>query len=120
MPPGDAGLYGYHRIFDAATLSYEATITNADGTWLDRGDARAIGENGCVAPAGEDCTTQAPNSGNISVLVELFQSDGAAPVFVNTPQSSDDCKRGGWRTRTTAAGDPFRNQGRCVSYVNAH
>ena len=36
----------------------------------------------------------------------------------NPPQSKDDCKNGGWMTRTTATGEPFRNQGQCVSYFN--
>lgn len=36
----------------------------------------------------------------------------------NPPLTKDDCKNGGWQTRTTATGDPFRNQGQCVSYTN--
>jgi hypothetical protein len=29
-----------------------------------------------------------------------------------------DCKRGGWRTLVDDQGEPFRNQGQCVSFVN--
>ncbi len=36
----------------------------------------------------------------------------------NTPQTKDDCKNGGWQNLTTANGEPFKNQGQCVSYVN--
>ena len=33
------------------------------------------------------------------------------------PQSKDDCKDGGWRALVREDGEPFRNQGDCVSYV---
>lgn len=36
----------------------------------------------------------------------------------NPPQTKDDCKNGGWLTRTTATGQPFKNQGECVSSTN--
>src|SRR6185295_7759537 len=36
----------------------------------------------------------------------------------NVALTKDDCKNGGWQTHTTATGEPFRNQGQCVSYVN--
>jgi hypothetical protein len=31
-------------------------------------------------------------------------------------QSSDQCKDGGWQSLTNAQGQPFGNQGRCISY----
>ncbi len=36
----------------------------------------------------------------------------------NPPQSKDDCKNGGWLSRTDATGQPFKNQGQCVSSAN--
>lgn len=33
------------------------------------------------------------------------------------PQAADDCKKGGWQNLTTETGEPFKNQGQCVSYV---
>ena len=43
----------------------------------------------------------------------------AAQFFAtNPPTSKDDCKNGGWQTRTNAAGEPFKNQGQCVSSTN--
>lgn len=36
----------------------------------------------------------------------------------NVPVTKDDCKNGGWQTRTDAAGEPFKNQGQCVSSTN--
>lgn len=35
-----------------------------------------------------------------------------------TPTSKDQCKKGGWRSFTDAAGAPFRNQGQCVAFTN--
>lgn len=36
----------------------------------------------------------------------------------NAPVTRDDCKNGGWQTRTTETGAPFKNQGQCVSSTN--
>jgi len=36
----------------------------------------------------------------------------------NPPETKNDCKNGGWQTRTTATGEPFKNQGQCVSSTN--
>jgi hypothetical protein len=38
-------------------------------------------------------------------------------VQPHPPESVDDCKRGGWPTKTDTEGRPFKNQGDCVSYV---
>jgi hypothetical protein len=38
---------------------------------------------------------------------------GAAP-----PASVQQCKDGGWQTLTDTSGQPFKNQGRCISYFN--
>jgi hypothetical protein len=36
----------------------------------------------------------------------------------NPPPTKDDCKNGGWQSRTNASGQPFPNQGQCIQYVN--
>jgi hypothetical protein len=36
---------------------------------------------------------------------------------VRTPGTKDDCKAGGWQTRTDGAGNAFKNEGRCIDYV---
>jgi hypothetical protein len=43
--------------------------------------------------------------------------DACDPFPHGVPQSADDCKKGGWQTRTDDQGRPFKNQGDCVSYV---
>jgi|GEM_PF-5835411 len=40
--------------------------------------------------------------------------------WVNIPGSMDDCMSGGWINLTTLSGNPFTNQGACVSYVQTH
>ena len=42
---------------------------------------------------------------------------GACTGPLPIPTSKDDCKKGGWMTRTDDEGRPFKNQGDCVSYV---
>ncbi len=42
----------------------------------------------------------------------------ASPVArAASPSDKDECKKGGWRSLTDDAGEPFRNQGQCVSWV---
>ena len=40
---------------------------------------------------------------------------GAAP-----PTAVQQCTNGGWQTLTDASGQPFRNQGQCISYFIHH
>jgi hypothetical protein len=52
--------------------------------------------------------------------------DGEQAVTVNPdvqvdlgePESADDCKHGGWQSRTRADGSGFKNQGECIKYFN--
>ena len=37
---------------------------------------------------------------------------------VNVPANKDACKKGGWMNLTDQNGDPFKNQGQCVSWTN--
>ena len=39
-------------------------------------------------------------------------------LAANPPNNKDDCKNGGWQTRTDNNGNPFKNQGQCVSFTN--
>jgi hypothetical protein len=53
-----------------------------------------------------------------------FESDLFFRTYVEvgprTATTKADCKNGGWRNLANDQGEPFRNQGRCVSYVVAH
>ena len=39
-------------------------------------------------------------------------------LAANTPGNKNDCKNGGWQTLTDNNGNPFSNQGQCVSFTN--
>lgn len=64
-------------------------------------------------------------AGTHALVIEVVESPfaaGAAALRVDvappdTPRSKNDCRNGGWRNLVDAAGQPFRNQGQCVSTV---
>jgi hypothetical protein len=37
--------------------------------------------------------------------------------LTNVPQSTSECKNGGWRNLVDDAGQPFKNQGQCLTFV---
>jgi hypothetical protein len=67
-------------------------------------------------------------SGCLLLFLELVQDAQAFRGFAATPirfgppvpHARADCLSGGWRNVADDRGAPFRNQGRCVSYVVAH
>ncbi len=59
--------------------------------------------------------------------VGVFREDtgwagyGTIPIQItasNVPTTANQCKNGGWQTRTRADGSIFSNQGDCIQYVN--
>jgi hypothetical protein len=46
---------------------------------------------------------------------DVFTMTGTLTTPV--PTDKDQCKRGGWRNLANMEGEPFRNQGQCVSFV---
>ena len=46
-------------------------------------------------------------------------SPATVTITTTTPASKNACTGGGWATLTDGDGQPFVNQGRCVSWVNA-
>jgi hypothetical protein len=54
--------------------------------------------------------------------VSGFAGLSSAPISFAplTPRSFADCMHGRWRNVTDAQGRPFKNQGRCISYVLHH
>ncbi len=60
------------------------------------------------------------NCGKVLVVGDNL-TDPVADLYTPTPPvptSKDDCKGDGWKARSTAGHDPFKNQGECVGYVN--
>ena len=82
----------------AASDTYEATITTADGTFTDHGLYSAVFFR---VPEVDD-----PLNG----FDESFLSALDTPVPV-APTTKDQCKHGGWKQFG------FKNQGRCVAFV---
>jgi hypothetical protein len=71
--------------------------------------------------ASYDCTVRndclllvAGLGGSIGLVGATAPISFGSPV----PQSKADCKNGGWRSLDNDQGQPFRNQGQCVSYAN--
>ena len=57
---------------------------------------------------GDTITVSSPSPG-----ITVDQS----ATLVQPPQSMSDCKNGGWKDFVDGNGNPFKNQGDCVSYV---
>jgi hypothetical protein len=55
---------------------------------------------------------------NIRLTRNFTLDNDEEPPTPTTPQSRDDCKNGGWMDLEDENGDPFRNQGQCVSWFN--
>lgn len=51
--------------------------------------------------------------------VNAWFDDITVTAAARMPSRKDDCKNGGWRFLTDAAGNPFKNQGDCIQFVNA-
>ena len=46
--------------------------------------------------------------------------DGVVTLAPSTPSSKDDCRNGGWQHVVDENGQPFRNQGHCIQWVEHH
>ena len=74
------------------------------------------------------CISSTPSS---SMSCRSSGTAGISEVFCSTviivtydekghPATKDDCKDGGWMDLVNADGEPFKNQGDCVSYTNGN
>lgn len=65
-------------------------------------------------------TAWAKNSSMFLNLAATFATSiTPPPPPAPTPKTKDDCKNDGWQHFVDAAGNPFNNQGACVSFVEA-
>lgn len=64
---------------------------------------------------GSTCSAIAHYAGNAM----YFPSSSSASITIGDPVATPahHCKSGGWQTLTDDLGNPFKNQGDCVSYV---
>jgi hypothetical protein len=65
-----------------------------------------------VAPDGTSC-----NDGDTCTQSDVCQTGSCVGTNL-CPTDKDQCKNGGWRSLITATGQPFKNEGACVNYVN--
>jgi hypothetical protein len=50
------------------------------------------------------------------VVIPVAVTSMGAPAGAAPPTAVQQCKNGGWQRFTDASGQPFENQGRCISY----
>jgi len=85
------------------------------------------GGGGGIANLSTDCTFGSGSGGGggsgfpatASFEQGVRSGDGLVTItYAQTPQSTSDCKNGGWQNFVDNQGHPFNNQGDCVSFVN--
>lgn len=86
-------------------------------------DAVIVGAIGVNQGGGNPGLTAATDALTIGyggmTTVYDFELEAPPPPIV-TPQTKEDCMKGGWQDVTRADGTPFKNQGDCVSSVVAN
>jgi hypothetical protein len=76
---------------------------------------------GTVVGSRTTATISEPGAGDtITVTGGPFSQgiDMSATLIQPTPATANDCRNGGWTTLVDDNGNPFKNQGACVSFVN--
>jgi len=84
--------------------------------------AAALAKYGDYVVTGVSLVTDggwAMGDGEQTVFFDNTNVDGDLYTYEpNVPTSKDQCKNGGYMTLEDANGQPFKNQGQCVSYFN--
>lgn len=102
-----------NRLLDTSQLTggtfYDpyATALTKYGTWTVTG-IQVVTDSGWATTDGE----HAMEIDNTLIHSALFTYE------IPQPASADQCKKGGYENLADADGNPFKNQGQCVSYVN--
>lgn len=87
--------------------SYQATIYTATGKYRDQGSS-TVGE---LSSGLDGLPSGMPGA--------ILQEDFTSSLLQTTPTSKDQCKDGGYKNLSDPrTGQPFKNQGQCVDYVN--
>ena len=72
-----------------------------------------------MAPIGAHAAPSSTAMGGTAMVASDGYSLVALHSYLQVPRTKDDCKNGGWRSLTDDQDRPFKNQGDCVSFVNA-
>lgn len=108
---------------DVVTLYVDGSPVITGTTWEDYYlyDPEQAG-NGNVVPSISKMLFRAGGGAAVDTLGNGYLIDSVAlesstPVTETTPTNKDECKKGGWATFNSPT---FKNQGQCVSYVQAN
>ena len=105
---GDGSLSGdLTGYFEGTNLTPEGFPLHLEGTVIGAAGGLA-GATGSLVFDGFTEALAATAHGTVSGEVDI----------PSTPTTKKECNRGGWRSVVNGRGRPFRNQGRCVAYVN--
>ena len=74
------------------------------------------GTGGLTGVTGEILTTGDP-VGPPGSVGEVFTMSATLTIPSPVPTNKDQCKNGGWQNLADDQGEPFANQGQCVSFV---
>jgi hypothetical protein len=85
-----------------------AKFTGNSGDTVGLAPTAAVGDAVSIDPSNPNSLGQELQL-NVAASVEVASN----PVATNT----DQCRNGGWKTLTDRLGNPFKNQGDCVSFV---
>lgn len=121
-PAGGEALQQSAEVYNPATGTWESagTMTHLHATsssLANTHDAVVLSANPWTFEFGASCGS---NCGKVLVLGDNL-ADPVADLYTPTPPvpaTKDQCKGDGWKGRSTAAYEPFTNQGRCVAYFN--
>lgn len=108
---------------DVVKLYIDGTLVHTGTSWEDyyRFDPEQTG-NGNVVPDVSKLLfrvggTAAPANSGFGYLVDGV---GLSSTEISVPTDMNQCKKGGWMNMTDTNGNPFKNQGACVSFVVSH
>jgi hypothetical protein len=97
-------------LYDTPDVSFDVIAGSADSfitVSLIRNESTAVViAGGSNVPVRTFCTPRANTL--LAILV----------VLPPRPEVRDDCKNGGWQNYVDGTGEPFRNQGLCIRFVN--
>ena len=103
--------------FKKVPNSEEPTSVDATATWECIGTGPQCPSAPTLIEAVE--TTCTPEDEHTLLCDEPEHVEGtiSLPPPPSVPVSKDDCKKGGWKNLVDSQGNPFKNQGDCVSFV---
>ncbi len=114
---GEIDLYVMNADGSGQTNLTEEVGNGTFGAWSPDGTMIVFNSNRADA-FNADVYVMSADGGDVTRLTTDPAFDGFCVWQVATPTSIGDCKRGGWRRFNSQTHERFKNQGRCVSFVD--